>query len=65
MSPRTAANVVLAGTGVAAAFLVLRTPSLRRLALRAARVWLAGGLPIFVLNEVRKAWAETGRPASI
>jgi hypothetical protein len=37
---RTAANIVLAAAGIAAAYVIITTPPLRRLALRAARIWL-------------------------
>jgi hypothetical protein len=60
---RVAANVVLASAGVAAAYVVLTTPSLRRLAFRAARLWLGVGVPGYLVAETRKAWLESGRPA--
>jgi len=60
---RVAANVVLASAGVAAAYVVLTTPSLRRLAVRAARLWLGVGVPGYLMAETRKAWLESGRPA--
>jgi hypothetical protein len=58
---RTVANAVLITAGVAAAYVVLTTPPLRRFALRAARAWLGGSVPLFVANEVRRAWGESGR----
>jgi hypothetical protein len=58
---RTVANVVLTSAGVAAAYVVLTTPSLRRLALRATRMWLGASVPIYVLGQVRQAWVESGR----
>jgi hypothetical protein len=58
---RTAANVVLASVGVAAAYVILTTPSLRRLALRATRLWLGASVPVYVLNEVRLAWVQSAR----
>lgn len=57
---RTVANVVLASAGLAAAYLVLTTPPLRRLALRTTRLWLGTSLPIFLLTEARQAWVESG-----
>ncbi len=60
---RVTANVVLASAGVAAAYVVLTTPSLRRLAVRAARLWLGIGVPGYLMAETRKAWLESGRPA--
>ncbi len=62
-SARTAANVVLAAAGVAAAYVVLTTPPLRRLALRGARLWLGASLPVYLLTEVRRAWSESARAA--
>jgi hypothetical protein len=60
---RTVANVVLGLAGVAAAYAVVTTPSLRRLAVRATRVWLGASVPVFLLSQVRQAWAESGRAA--
>jgi len=42
-SARTTANVILGVAGVAAAYVVLTTPPLRRIAVRAVRAWLAAG----------------------
>jgi hypothetical protein len=60
---RTAANLVVAAVGVAAAYVVLTTPPLRRLATRAVRVWLGASIPIFVVRQVRQAWMESARAA--
>jgi hypothetical protein len=57
---RTAANVVLASAGVAAAYLVLTRPPLRRLAVRAVQLWLGASLPAFLLTQAREAWVEAG-----
>jgi len=53
---RTTANVVLAAAGLAAAYVVLTTPPLRRLAWRAARVWLGASVPAYLVAETRRAW---------
>ena len=58
---RTIANVVMVSAGAAAAYVVLTTPPLRRLALRASQAWLGASLPLFLANEVRKAWVESAR----
>ena len=58
---RTVANVVLASAAVAAAYVILTTPPLRRLAARAAQVWLGGSVPVFLARTVREAWVESGR----
>jgi hypothetical protein len=60
---RVVANVLIATAGVAAAYVVLRTPPLRRLAFQAARVWLGASVPIYLLNETRRAWVQSGRAA--
>jgi len=58
---RTVANVVLASAGVAAAYIVWRTPSLRRLALQGLRVWLGASVPAYLADQTRQAWVESGR----
>lgn len=60
---RTVANVVLGVAGVAAAYVVLTTPPLRRLALRATRVWLGASVPMYLLTQASRAWIESGRAA--
>jgi hypothetical protein len=63
---RTVANVVLASAGVAAAYVILTTPSLRRLALRGARLWLGASIPMYLASQTREAWVASGtstRPA--
>jgi len=58
---RTAANLILVSAGIAAAYVILSKPPLRRLALRAAEIWLGASVPVFLLNQTRQAWAESGR----
>ena len=58
---RTAANVVLATAGVAAAYVIWTTPSLRRLALRGMQVWLGASVPGYLLDQTRQAWVASGR----
>jgi hypothetical protein len=60
---RTIANVLIATAGVAAACVVLRTPSLRRLAFQAVRVWLGASVPAYLLTETRRAWQQSGHAA--
>jgi hypothetical protein len=62
-SARRVANVVLASAGVAAAYVVLTTPPLRRLAGVGVRVWLGASIPVYLLGQVRRAWMESARPA--
>jgi hypothetical protein len=57
---RTAANVVLVSAGVAVAYLVLTKPPLRRLAVRAVRLWLGASVPVFLMAQAREAWVESG-----
>jgi hypothetical protein len=58
---RTVANVVLAAAGVAAAYVVITTPPLRRLAARAVSVWLGASVPVYLASQARQAWVESGR----
>jgi hypothetical protein len=60
---RTAANVVLVSAGIAAAFVILTKPPLRRLAFRALNLWLGASVPVFLMNQAREAWVESGRSA--
>ena len=60
---RTVANVILVSAGVAAAYLVITTPPLRRVALRAVKLWLGASVPVYLVNEAREAWVESGQPA--
>ena len=63
---RAVANVVLVTAGVAAAYVVITTPPLRRLAIRAARLWLGASIPAYLVREVRRAWAESApKPTDI
>lgn len=59
----TAANVVLASAGVAAAYVVLTTPPLRRLARAGVRIWLGATIPAYLFTQVRRAWMESARTA--
>ncbi len=60
---RTVANTLLASAGLAAAYVVITTPPLRRLALRGARWWLGASIPVYLLQETRRAWVESGQTA--
>ena len=60
---RTVNNVVFASAGVAAAYVVLTTPPLRRLAFRLTRVWLGASVPAYLVAETRKAWVESATSA--
>ena len=60
---RLVADVVLASAGVAAAYVVLTTPPLRRLACAGLRFWLGATVPVYLLREVRHAWMESAQRA--
>jgi hypothetical protein len=60
---RSVANVVLASAGVAAAYVVLTTPPLRRLAVRGMRWWLGASLPVYLVREARRAWMQSAQAA--
>jgi hypothetical protein len=60
---RAAANIVLVSAGVAAAYVILTKPPLRRLAVQALRLWLGASVPVFLLTQAREAWVESGRHA--
>ena len=60
---RTTADVVLAAAGLAAAYVIVTTPPLRRLASTALRVWLGATVPAYLVREARRAWMESERMA--
>jgi hypothetical protein len=60
---RTAANLLIAAAGIAAAYVVLTTPPLRRLAVRGVRLWLGASVPVYFVRQVRRAWMESARAA--
>ena len=58
----TVANVVLTSAALAAAYVVLTRAPLRRLAVRAVRLWLGATVPVYLANEARLAWIESAKP---
>jgi hypothetical protein len=58
---RRVANVALISTGVAAAYVVVTTPPLRRLALRGTEWWLGASVPVYLLYLAGRAWTESAR----
>ena len=56
---RKTANIVLGLAAAGAAYYVLRTPPLRRMAFRLAGLALTGTLPAWLSGEVQRAWTET------
>ncbi len=63
VAARTTADVVLLAAGLSAAYVIVTTPPLGRLALRTVYAWLGASVPMYILNEVRRAWVESGQPA--
>jgi len=61
---RTVANVVMVSAGVAIAYAVVTTPSLRRLATVLARRWLGPSVAVSLLSEARRAW-NASSPAAV
>jgi hypothetical protein len=57
---RAVANVVLVSAGVAAAYVIVTRPPLRRLAFRAVEFWLGASVPVFLMTQAREAWVESG-----
>jgi hypothetical protein len=60
-SARVAANVILASAGAAAAYIIVTTPALRRLTLRALSLWLGASIPAYLMNQTTGAWHESAR----
>jgi len=60
---RTVANVVIVSVGLAAGFVILTNPPLRRLALRATGLWLGAIVPAYLVDQTKRAWLESGRAA--
>jgi len=58
---RTVANLLLATAGVAAAYVVITTPPLRRLAGAGLRMWLGASVPAYLAVQAARAWQESGR----
>jgi len=59
-SARAASTAILVSAGVVAAYVVLTTPPLRRLAIFGVRLWLGASVPAYLVKQVGQAWAEAG-----
>ena len=57
---RTTANVLLASAGVAAAYVILTRPPLRRLAFQMARLWLGACVPLYLADQPRLVSRPSG-----
>jgi len=55
------ANVALGAVAIMAAYVVVTTPPLRRVAFRGFRLWLGVTIPAFVTAELRRAWVEAAK----
>jgi len=62
---RTVANLFLATAGVAAAYVVITTPPLRRLAAAGIRVWLGASVPAYLLTQAAREWRESGARGNV
>ncbi len=60
---RATANVLLAAAGVAAAYVIVTRPPLRRRVVRMVWLWLGARVPAYLADQARQAWVESGRPA--
>jgi len=60
---RKVANVALGVAAVGAAYVIVRTPPLRRMALGLAMTALTGALPAWLAREAQHAWMVSGRRA--
>ena len=56
---RKVANVVIGAAGVAAAYVIVTSPPLRRLALRGLRYYLGPSVPAYLAFEVARAWRQS------
>ena len=55
------ANVVLGVAAVGAAYYIVKTPDLRRLAWRLTIVTIAGTLPAWIRQEIRAGWEASAQ----
>jgi hypothetical protein len=55
------ANVVLGVAAVGAAYYVLKTPRLRRIAWQMSMAALTGTLPAWITREIRESWEAAGQ----
>ena len=58
---RTVANVVLGASALGAAYVIVRTPPLRRLAVGLAVSALTGAIPVWLTREAQHAWVQSRR----
>jgi hypothetical protein len=58
---RKVANVTMGVAAIGMAYIVLKTPPLRRAAWNLAIVALTGSVPAWLNREVGTAWADSGK----
>jgi len=59
------ANVVIGAAVAGAAYYVIKTPSLRRLAWRLTLISLTGTLPAWFRREIVEGWHESGHSSAL
>jgi hypothetical protein len=55
------ANIAIGVAVAGAAYYVLKTPSLRRVAWRLTVIALTGSAPAWLGQEIKQAWSDSGR----
>jgi hypothetical protein len=58
------ANVVIGAVALGAAYYVVKTPPLRRLAWRLTVATMTGIIPAWITQEIRASWEASGTPAA-
>jgi hypothetical protein len=61
---KQAANVVLAAAAISAAYVIVTTPRLRRMAAGLAFAAMTGGVPAWLTRELQQAWGASGSQIS-
>lgn len=55
---RQTANILIGAAAIGVAYVIVRTPALRRLAWQLARTAIGTTGPAWLMNEVRHAWND-------
>ena len=64
-SAEKVANVVIGVAAVGAAYYVLKTPRLRRMAWQMSVAALTGTLPAWITREIRESWEAARQPGDV
>jgi hypothetical protein len=64
-SAQKLANVLIGAVVVGAAYYVIRTPPLRRLAWRLLVTAATGSLPLWLREEIQQGWEASARPGHL